>query len=204
LATVLLTLGGATAAAAQEVELPPKAKEPFVGGISIEGNASFSDKDLKRQMLTSEAPFFAIFTRPRLDRDSLRRDVAAIEAFYHANGFLEARVSVEKIELIEDGAFANIVIKIDEGEPTRVDVLEFAGAGPVPEDRLARELRLKPGVPFNPSLVSTDVYAMKRQYFDKGYLAVEIDDSVAVSGFFTGSSRAPWSRSVISRSKATA
>jgi outer membrane protein insertion porin family len=182
LATVLLTFVGASMAAAQNVELPPKAKEPFVGGIVIEGNASFSDKDLKRQMLTTEAPFFAIFTRPRLDRDSLRRDVAALEAFYRANGFLEAKVSVERIEVIEDGAFANIVIRVDEGDPTRVDLVDFAGTGPVQKDRLVKDLRLKAGVPFNPSLVSTDIYAMKRQYFDKGYLAVEISDSVAVSG----------------------
>ena len=182
MAIALLTLPGAWRAVAQEVELPPKAREPFIGSITIAGNTAFSDKDLKRQMLTTEAPFFAIFTRPRLDRDSLRRDVAALEAFYRTNGFLEAKVILEKIELIENGAFADIVIRVDEGEPTRVDLVDFEGTGPLSEDRLARELRLKTGVPFNPSLISTDVYAMKRQYFEKGYLAVEIADSVAVTG----------------------
>jgi outer membrane protein insertion porin family len=172
---------GALPVRAQQVELPPKAKEPFIGGIAIEGNASFSDKDLKRQMLTAEPPFFAIFTRPRLDRNAIRRDVAALEAFYRANGFLEARVALQSIELVENGAFAQIVIRVDEGEPTRVVRVEFEGSGPVEEAQLGKELRLKPGVPFNPSLVSTDIYAMKRQYFDKGYVAVEIDDSTAVA-----------------------
>lgn len=182
MAIVLLAFFGAAPAHAQQVELPPKAKEPFIGGIAIEGNTSFSDKDLKQQMLTTEAPFFAIFTRPRLDRNSLRRDVAALEAFYRANGFLEAKVILETIDLIENGAFADIVIRVIEGEPTLVELVKFEGTGPVGEDRLAKELRLKPGVPFNPSLVNTDIYAMKRQYFEKGYLAVEFDDSVAVAG----------------------
>ena len=177
-----MALLGGSPALGQQVELPPKAKEPFVGGIVIEGNAAFSDKDLKRQMLTAEPPFFAIFTRPRLDRDSLRRDIAALEAFYRNNGFLEAKVTLQAIELVENGAFADILIRVDEGEPTRVDVVGFEGTGPVAEDRLAKGLRLRPGVPFNPTLISADVYAMKREYFEKGYVAVEIDDSVTVDG----------------------
>ncbi len=84
---------------------------------------------------------------------------------------------------IENGAFADIVIRIDEGEPTRVDVRRVRRHRTrFRRNELAKELRLKPGVPFNPTLVNADVYAMKRQYFDKGYLAVEIDDSVAVDG----------------------
>jgi outer membrane protein insertion porin family len=169
-------------ARAESVDLPPKAKEPFIGRIVFNGNRSFSDKDLRRQMKTAEAAFFVIFKRPRLDRETLRRDTAALEAFYRANGFLDAKVALEKLELLENGTFVDIVISIDEGEPTRVDVVGFQGTGPVSEEKLSKDLRLKPGVPFNPSLVSADIYAMKRDYFDKGYLAVEIDDSVAVDG----------------------
>jgi outer membrane protein insertion porin family len=181
-AIVLLAIFGPASSVRGQVDLPPKAKEPFVGRIFIDGNASFSDDDLKRQMMTSESPFFAIFTRPRLDRDTLRRDIAALEAFYHANGFLEAKVTLERTELVENGTFVNIYIRVDEGEPTRVALVNFEGAGPVRRDQLAKEIRLKPGVPFNPSLVDPDVYAMKRLYFDKGYVAVEIADSVAIKG----------------------
>jgi outer membrane protein insertion porin family len=167
---------------AQDVELPPKAKEPFIGRVVIDGNQSFSDKELKRQMMTSEPPFFVIFGRPRLDRAVLRRDIAALEAFYHTNGYLEAKVSLESLEPVEDGAFVNVNVRVEEREPTRVGFVEFVGAGPVPEDKLSKRLRLKPGVPFNPTLVNADIYAMKGEYFEKGYLAVEIRDSVAVEG----------------------
>ena len=167
---------------AQEVDLPPKVREPFVGRIVFEGTRSFADKDLKRQMKTTEAPFFAILHRPRLDRETLRRDTAALQAFYRANGFLDAKVTLDRLELLENGAFVDIIIRIDEGEATRVEVVAFQGTGPISEDKLRKVLRLKAGVPFNPTLVNGDIYTMKRSYFDEGYLAVEIDDSVAVEG----------------------
>ncbi len=178
---VLAFIGGPPAGA-EEIDLPPKAKEPFVGRIVMNGNVAFSEKDLKSQMMTVEPSFFVIFKKPRLDRETLRRDIAALQAFYRANGFLEAEVSLGKLELLESGAFVDIIIRVAEGEPTRVEVVAFDGPGPVAEDKLAKELRLKPGVPFNPTLVNADIYAMKRQYFEQGYLGVEIDDSVSVDG----------------------
>lgn len=181
-AICVLTFLGASLVRAQDVELPEEAKEPFIGRIIIQGNESFSDKDLRLQMMTAEPPFFVIFSKPRLDREKLRRDVAALEAFYRTNGFLEAEVKLEKLELVENGAFVNIVIVVDEGEPTRVQTVTFAGSGPVGEEALSKPLRLKPGVPFNPTLVNADIYTMKRQYFQQGYLGVEIRDSVVVEG----------------------
>ena len=167
---------------AQDVELAPKSKEPFISRIILTGNTAFSDKDLKRQMITTEAPFFAVFTKPRLNREALRRDIAGLQAFYRTNGFLDAVVELEKLELLENDTFVDIHISIDEGEPTRVTVLEFEGTEPLTRDELVRDLRLKPGVPFNPAFVSSDIYAMKRRYFHEGYLGVEIIDSVSVTG----------------------
>lgn len=180
-AIIVLAVAG-TGVGAQEIDLPARAKEPFVGRIVIEGNVVFSDKDLKRQMMTTEPPLFVIFKKPRLDREALRRDIAGIQAFYRTNGFLEAVVVLERLELLENGAFVDVIIRIDEGEPTRVEVVSFEGSGPVSEDRLARGLRLRPGVPFNPTLVNADIYAMKKLYFEQGYLGVDIGDSVAVEG----------------------
>lgn len=182
LLTVCTVCLGPQRARAQDVDLPPKAKEPFIGRIVFDGASSFSAKDLKGQMKTTEAPFFAILHRPRLDRETLRRDTAALQAFYRANGFLDAKVILERLELLQNGTFVDIVIRIEEGEATRVDVVEFQGTGPISEDKLRKNLRLKPGVPFNPTLVDGDIYAIKRSYFEVGHLAVEIDDSVAVEG----------------------
>jgi outer membrane protein insertion porin family len=157
-------------------------RQPFVNKIIFEGNAYFSDKRLRGQMHTRESTFFSIFTKPRLDRDVLQRDIAALEAAYHANGFLEARVRLKQLVELEGGTFVDIRIEIVENEATRVETVTFANTGPLDEKTLRKGLLLQPGSPYNPSLLGSDLSAIKVKYFDHGHLAVAVDDSVAVTG----------------------
>jgi outer membrane protein insertion porin family len=41
---------------------------------------------------------------------------------------------------------------------------------------------LEPGVPFNRSFLASDIYTIKKQYFERGYLAVVVEDSVKTTG----------------------
>jgi outer membrane protein insertion porin family len=160
-----------------------KARNPFVNEIILEGNQSFSEKELKKQMHTKEPSFFAIFKKPRLRQDYLRRDIGALEAFYHARGFFEAEVSLKELTYSQDGQFVDIVIEVLEGKPTRVGNVEFWGNRILYIAQLRRDLMLYPGVPFNPSLLDSDIYRLKTKYFDRGYLAVSIEDSVSISDY---------------------
>lgn len=156
-------------------------RQPFVNKIIIEGNRFFPTQELKKQMATKESSFFSIFKKPKLKMDYLRRDVAGLEALYHASGFLDARVRVKEIRELENKAFVDVVIEVTENEATRVDDVELANTGPLMEKDLLKKLLLKRGVPYNPSLLSTDVYSIKRKYFEKGYLDVTVRDSVSVT-----------------------
>ncbi len=165
---------------AQTLEPEPTKKEPYLNRVVINGNESFPEKDLKGLMKTKEPSFFAVFKKPRINREVLRRDIAAVQGFYHANGFLDARVELVRLDLLENGAFADVIIKVDEGEATRVQRVDFHIEGVLTPETLAKGLYLRPGVPFNPSYVNADIYEIKRKYFEKGYLAVDVVDSVSV------------------------
>lgn len=179
-ATVLPASFAVRNALAQSPEGSGRRHEPFINKIIIEGNAFFSDKDLKGQMRTKESTFFSIFHKPRLDVDKLGRDIASLEAYYHASGFLEATVELERIADIPDEPFVNIIIRVTENQPTRVDQITFRGTV-IEENELGKLLLLKPGVPFNPSSLVSDLATMKRRYYEEGFLAVEIQDSVSVN-----------------------
>ena len=180
LATVLLLVSAT--AFAQAPDLFDESHQPFVNKIIISGNQFFSDKDLKKHMTTKESSFFNVFWKPRLRMDFLRRDIAALEAFYHANGFLEAKVQLAEVRTLEDEAFVDIHVSILENEATRVEQVSFDKRNIVKEKDLRKDLLLKPGVPYNPSIVSTDIYTIKRSYFEEGYLGVDVTDSVSVEG----------------------
>ncbi|HEU4364705.1 MAG TPA: BamA/TamA family outer membrane protein, partial [Candidatus Krumholzibacteria bacterium] len=127
-----------------------------------------------------EPSMFSIFGRPRLDRAQIERDVAQLEAYYHSIGFPEARVRLDRVEYVENDRFANVYILVEEGKATRVERVSFAGELLMPEAELRKDLLLKPGAPYNPSLLATDVYRIKGKYFDRGYLGVAVADSARI------------------------
>ena len=159
---------------------PPPDDRVFLSRIIISGNDNVPTGDLQARMRTREPSMFSIFSRPRLDRAQIERDVVQLEAYYHSIGFPEARVRLDRVEYVEKDRFANVYIVIDEGEATRVERVSFAGELLMPEAELRKDLLLEPGAPYNPSLLATDVYRIKGKYFDRGYLGVVVADSVRI------------------------
>lgn len=181
-ATLLAAVAAVLAAA-----LPSRANDPppddtvFLGRIVITGNTSVPDGDLRARMRTREPSIFSIFGRPRLDRVQIVRDVAQLEAYYHSIGFPEARVRLDRVEYVENDRFANVYIVVREGVATRVERVTFEGELLMSEAELRKDLLLKPGEPYNRSLLATDVYRIKGKYFDRGYLGVAVLDSVEIT-----------------------
>ncbi len=154
----------------------------YVNRIRFEGNHHLSDDDLRSRMRTRQSSFFSILRRPRFDRAVLERDLAHLEAWYHTEGFVDATVRLERLEYSDDRRFVDIVVRVDEGEPMRVETLTFSGTPLLPRRELERGLLLRPGRPYNANFLATDLYTLKRHYYERGYLAVAIRDSVDVSG----------------------
>lgn len=174
----LLALVAASGAFAARTEEPPPDNTVFLSRIIINGNHYVSTKELRSRMRTREPSMFSFFSRPRLNRAQLQRDVVQLEAYYHSIGFPEATVKLERIVYLEKNRFANVYIQVDEGVPTRVGSVTFTGQLLMEPSVLREGLLLKPGSPYNPSLLDTDIYKIKGKYFDRGYLGVAVQDSV--------------------------
>ena len=152
----------------------------FVNRILFVGNKGVGAGDLKARMKTREPSFFSVFRKPVLDEKQLRRDIAALQAYYHSLGYPDATVHLDRVELLENRRFADIHISIDEGEPNVVSAVDFEGTLILEEKDLRKDLLLEPGAPYNSSLLETDIYTIRGKYFDQGYLAVGIADSVRI------------------------
>jgi outer membrane protein insertion porin family len=154
-------------------------KNPFVNRIIFHGNKSFSAGTLKKKMYTKEPSMFAIFTKPRLNWNYLRRDIAAIEAFYHSQGYFEAAVKLEKLQYLRDDRFVDIIIGIAEGQPTIVSDVELSKSAVLDMEAVKKKLMTKRNRPFNPSLLETDKYMLKNECSKRGYPAALATDSLA-------------------------
>ncbi|MCI0451132.1 MAG: outer membrane protein assembly factor BamA [Candidatus Latescibacteria bacterium] len=174
----------ATAGLAQAQETPPPEDGPvvFVNRITIVGNEGVASDVLRARMRTKEPSFFSILRKPKFDREQIQRDAVQLEAYYHAVGYPDAQVRVERVDYSENGRFADITIRVVEGEPIRVRTVSFPRPLVVGEAELRKKLLLAPGKPFNASLLQTDVYRIKTEHFNLGYLGVVVADSTVVDG----------------------
>jgi len=81
--------------ARQEKEREEK-RDIFVNRILFVGNKGASAGELKARMRTREPGFFSIFRKPVLDERQVRRDVTALEAYYHSVGYPDATVHLDR------------------------------------------------------------------------------------------------------------
>src|SRR5688572_17365694 len=153
----------------------------FVNRIRFHGNENVKESQLKARMRTKEPGLFAVFNKPKLDERQLGKDIKALEAYYRSLGFPDATVRLDQIEYLENRRFADIHIKVVEGEPNRVSSVRFEGNLILEEEDLREDLLLEPGAPYNEALLETDIYTIRGRYFDQGYLAVAIEDVVGLS-----------------------
>lgn len=141
--------------------------------IVFEGNKAFSDKQLKRQMSTSEASILSWITEAGdLDEDNLEQDVARLKAFYHNSGYIEAQVGEPQVEFKGNDIF--ITIKIDEGPPFKVGKVTVAGDLILPEEELLKKVKITKEKLYNREVLRTDVLTLTDVYSDEGYAFVDV------------------------------
>ena len=141
--------------------------------IEFEGNKALSDKQLKRQMTTSEESLFSWFTEAGdLDEDNLEQDAARLKAFYHNSGYIQAQVGEPQVEF--KGNDIIITIKIDEGPQFKVGKVTFSGDLILTEEQFLEDLKITQEEFYNREVLRTDVLALTDLYADEGYAYADI------------------------------
>ncbi len=144
-----------------------------IKSIKFIGNNSYKDDELKDLMKTSEKGFWSWITSSGdLNRDDLNQDIARLTAFYHNNGFIDAKVSDPKIEY--DKNWIHITIKIDEGPRYKVGKVAITGDLVLSESLLKKSLKITKETYYNRGTVRNDVLTLTDIYSDEGYAYANI------------------------------
>jgi outer membrane protein insertion porin family len=146
-----------------------------IKSIDFEGNKAFSDKKLKKLMLTKE---HSIGERGAFIEELFKQDLETIESFYQKNGFIEAKVEDWKRSLIETQDKYRIEIDLKEGIQTLVDQLTFEGLKRFKPEELKKFLLVKEGAPYSMSRLEEDVRALLIYYSNHGYPYAEAKTDV--------------------------
>ncbi len=87
--------------------------------IDISGNSFLSNSDILNMMVTKKDGIF--------NENQFNIDLKTIRDRYKSAGYLYAKFAEEKIDFGEDSAYADIVLKIDEGKKASVKKIYFVG-----------------------------------------------------------------------------
>jgi len=145
--------------------------------IVFEGNAEVPDKRLKKLIKTSEASMFSWITSAgELNQEVLNQDVGQIMAYYHNNGYIQAKVADPVVEYLPEGI--RVTFKIDEGPRYKVGNVTVSGDLLGPAEKFVEKLRIAKEDYFSRETVRNDVLMLTDLYSDEGYAYAEISPKV--------------------------
>ena len=127
---------------------------------------------------TKERLLFGFYEEGSFDADAFRRDMERVARYYRSQGFLDARVYQKEQLLDAEGEALTLVVAVEEGPRYRVRRVGIEGARILSEERLNREIGLRPGRPFLGSDLRDAIDRIKRLYGQRSYVHCEVDVDV--------------------------
>jgi outer membrane protein insertion porin family len=153
-----------------------------VRNLSFDGNHAIDDATLRMSVATSRSSAFArwpivralgfLGAKKYLNETQFRRDVLRILALYRRSGYREATVDT-LVRRTDRDVYIRFII--NEGEPVRVTSFEVTGiAGILDQRRLAANLPLRVGDPFDLLLLQSSADSVRAALRNRGYPFPEI------------------------------
>jgi outer membrane protein insertion porin family len=127
---------------------------------------------------TKEQSFLGLVDSGTFDRRALRRDLDRIARYYRSQGYLDAKVFLDRYEASEDRSALKIHIKVIEGDRYNVNAVNVQGNRVIATADLLKELKLVPGRAFLGEDLRADIDKIKRMYSDRAYIHADVDVDV--------------------------
>ncbi len=152
-------------------------KKIFIKDISFEGNSSFDDSTLKKQIETAPKWFLSWLTGSGLlDRNVIEQDSQKIVAFYNDNGYLDAKIGEPQITQEEEWLYIKFII--EEGPRYRVGTVELSGDLLGSEAEMLAMLDIRNQTYLSRQTVRDDILKLNDYYAEAGYAFASIRPSI--------------------------
>jgi len=101
-------------------------KKVYIKEISFVGNKNLSARKLRGSDADEEKSILSLVTeRGILQKDILETDIDRVTAFYHDEGYMDAKVSAPEIVMKEDGF--HISMSVEEGQRYKITDIKIEG-----------------------------------------------------------------------------
>jgi len=151
-----------------------------IRSIKFRGNKTLSSDFLLERMAMKEVSFFEkviLNQEPFLyNRELVELDLERLVRIYQSEGFLQAKASVQDMQVNDKRQKLNLIIGIEEGEPVLIDSIRIlipTKVGTVNLDsifrKLNRKMELKEGERFRDVAIEDDIMLLDDAYRTLGY-----------------------------------
>lgn len=156
-----------------------------VSSFTFKGTKAVTPGQLKSVLATSASSKIPWGEKHYFSREQFEADLKRIVAFYQDRGYPDARVTSFDAKLNDAQTSVSITVNIDEGEPVRVERIDFSGFDPLPQQHrrtLETQLPLKAGQPLDRALLQASREAALDELKDHGYPYATVRISEAPGG----------------------
>ncbi|MFH0784417.1 MAG: outer membrane protein assembly factor BamA [Pseudomonadota bacterium] len=155
-------------------------KKIFIKEISVEGNVTFTSKELLGEIETGEKWFMSWLTDGGLlDMNKIQQDAQKIVTYYNNNGFLEAKVGEPQISQKEEWLFVKFII--EEGPRFRVGTVDVTGDLIGDKEKMLALLSIREQKYVSRQIIRENILALTDYYAESGYAFASIRPITAKS-----------------------
>src|SRR5215831_12984921 len=154
--------------------------------LTFNGVKAVDESRLRDALATRENSSIPWGRKYYFDRSRFDADLKRVQAFYADRGYPDARVTGFDVKLNDKQDQVDVTLNIAEGDPVKVEAIEFDGFDVVPEAHLAqlkKQIPLKVGQPRDRQLVVTTHEMALNELKDHGYpyakVSTQEDDGAA-------------------------
>jgi outer membrane protein insertion porin family len=144
--------------------------------ITLLGNKTIPDRELKNIMATREGDFTSLVTQfGTFKEEQFEADLQRLNAYYYDKGFVEVSVSRPVIRLSRDKRYIFITIEIKEGPQFTTGNVELQGDFIVPKSELEELVELQSGETFSYGTARKDAEKIRNVYMDAGFAYANVN-----------------------------
>lgn len=150
--------------------------------IRFEGNNTFTDPELRKEMKTKEKGWFSWLTKSgRIESNQLDTDLDAILDYYRSKGYLRASSPGIRREPVKDGR-VDLVIPIVEGEKYTVAGVGFGKMSVFKPEELYPALTLNSNQAYSSKKMRDDITMIRSYYGSRGYADATVNPDIRDAG----------------------
>ncbi len=139
--------------------------------IDFLGNGALESAELRKAMETKESRWWR---GGELKPQQLDDDLKKIKDLYGNAGYLDALVTVDHQDDVDNGKAVDIYIRVDEGQPYTAGTITWSGNAVVGDEDIRKFVTLEEGQPFALDKVEQMQFGINGKYWEKGYIRSQI------------------------------